>query len=276
MNNDNTIQSEQGPIPSSAVSIYGGADAMDDFPVLKAFQQYIDAEQAKAQKRMTTLCILFAIVLAAVIGVFLLLLANVSQRNATLNDRLIEYVMSGRAQAADSRQDSAANVKELKENIEEMKRQLAEEQRKTAEKQNELFARQAKALEERAAILNAQSRQDAENEKIALEKKNKAASEKIKKAAALLAEEKKKIDGEKELLRKREAELKRQKAALESRAAAARKPSPKPATQKTAAPHPAASAPKTYFDEETLDLDSALDNMKIELDGGDKIDWSID
>ena len=25
---------------------------MDDFPVLKAFQQYIDAEQAKARKRM--------------------------------------------------------------------------------------------------------------------------------------------------------------------------------------------------------------------------------
>ena len=34
-------------IPRNAVSIYGNNDAMDDFPVLKAFQQYIDAEHAK-------------------------------------------------------------------------------------------------------------------------------------------------------------------------------------------------------------------------------------
>jgi hypothetical protein len=35
-------------IPPNAVSLYNN-DAMDDFPVLKAFQQYIDAEHAKAR-----------------------------------------------------------------------------------------------------------------------------------------------------------------------------------------------------------------------------------
>ena len=33
---------------TTAVSIFGEAGASGDFPVLKAFQQYIDAEQAKA------------------------------------------------------------------------------------------------------------------------------------------------------------------------------------------------------------------------------------
>ena len=46
--NTNSINPEFG---ARAVSVYGGAgDALDDFPVLKAFQQYIDAEQAKADK----------------------------------------------------------------------------------------------------------------------------------------------------------------------------------------------------------------------------------
>ena len=29
------------------ISVYGQDNALDDFPVLKAFQQYIDAEHAK-------------------------------------------------------------------------------------------------------------------------------------------------------------------------------------------------------------------------------------
>ena len=33
---------------TNAVSIFGQAGASDEFPVLKAFQQYIDAEQVKA------------------------------------------------------------------------------------------------------------------------------------------------------------------------------------------------------------------------------------
>ena len=92
MSNENFT--DCGPsIPNNAVSIYGQGDAMDDFPVLKAFQQYIDAEQAKAQKRMTTLCIFFAIILAIVIGVFVLLLLNIGQRNNSLNEQLFQYMM---------------------------------------------------------------------------------------------------------------------------------------------------------------------------------------
>ena len=75
-------------IPENAVRLYGQSDAMDDFPVLKAFQQYIDAEQAKARKRMLILCVFFGALLPAVIAVFLVLLLNGSARNQSVNDRL--------------------------------------------------------------------------------------------------------------------------------------------------------------------------------------------
>lgn len=87
-------------IPENAVRLYGQSDAMDDFPVLKAFQQYIDSEQAKSRKRMLMLCIFFGALMTVVITVFLVLLLNVSTRNQSLNDRLIEYAMKERERMA--------------------------------------------------------------------------------------------------------------------------------------------------------------------------------
>jgi hypothetical protein len=84
----------------SAVSIYGQADAMDDFPVLKAFQQYIDAEQNKARKRMIMLCVFFGFLMAVVVAVFVAMLQSVNLRNQTLNDRLVEYAMKDRDRTA--------------------------------------------------------------------------------------------------------------------------------------------------------------------------------
>ena len=46
----------ENPAANNAISIYG-QEGLDDFPVLKAFQQYIDAEQSKSRKRMIMLCI---------------------------------------------------------------------------------------------------------------------------------------------------------------------------------------------------------------------------
>ena len=83
-------------ISSGAISIYGQNDAMDDFPVLKAFQQYIDAEQAKARKRLLTLGIFFGVLMGAVIAVFAIMLMGVTARNQALNDRLIEFAMRER------------------------------------------------------------------------------------------------------------------------------------------------------------------------------------
>lgn len=78
--------------PANAVSIYGQSDAMDDFPVLKAFQQYVDAEQAKAHKRLMTLCVFFTIVMTIVIAVFLVIIFTLN-RGKTGNDELVRLMM---------------------------------------------------------------------------------------------------------------------------------------------------------------------------------------
>ena len=67
-NQNSEIPEIDPEIPENAVSLYGQTDAMDDFPVLKAFQQYIDSEQAKARKRMLMLCIFFGILMTVVIS----------------------------------------------------------------------------------------------------------------------------------------------------------------------------------------------------------------
>jgi hypothetical protein len=94
-------------IPGNAVSIYSQSDAMDDFPVLKAFQQYIDAEHAKARKRLISLGIFFGIFTGVIISIFVVLLMNVSARNQALNDRLIDFAMKDR----DRQQHAAVVVK---------------------------------------------------------------------------------------------------------------------------------------------------------------------
>lgn len=90
-----TINSENvtDGIPQRAVSLYGQSDGVDDFPVLKAFQQYIDAEQEKARKRILGLGIFFGVVLIVVVAVFMLLLYGINSRNQALSDRLVEYAM---------------------------------------------------------------------------------------------------------------------------------------------------------------------------------------
>ena len=56
----------ENPADSNAISIYG-QEGLDDFPVLKAFQQYIDAEQSKSRKRMIMLCVFFGFLMAVMI-----------------------------------------------------------------------------------------------------------------------------------------------------------------------------------------------------------------
>lgn len=127
-------------IPENAVSIYGQSDAMDDFPVLKAFQQYIDSEQAKARKRMLMLCIFFGAMMVVVIAVFLMLLLNVSSRNQDLSDRLFEYAIKERERTASpivvqppqQQQDNSA-ILALTAKIEEMQKSMNETGRQAEE-----------------------------------------------------------------------------------------------------------------------------------------------
>jgi hypothetical protein len=199
-----------GPsIPNNAVSIYGQGDAMDDFPVLKAFQQYIDAEQAKAQKRMTTLCIFFAIILAIVIGVFVLLLLNIGQRNNSLNEQLFQYMMKERDRPApvvtQAPQQSDAAIRALADTMASFQKQLTEQQMRVAEQQTRMLEQQNQTIAERAKKMS-EPPVDHEAE-LETSRQNKAEALRLKKALAELNAEKERLAREKDRLHEKEIEL---------------------------------------------------------------------
>ena len=118
-------------IPENAVSIFGQANNMDDFPVLKAFQQYIDSEQAKARKRLLMLCAFFGFTMVAVIVFFVILLLNASSRTQAINDRLVEFAMKERDRAASPvvvqpQQDNNAVILSMSSRLEELQKKLAD------------------------------------------------------------------------------------------------------------------------------------------------------
>ena len=62
--NPEITEPEAATPAANAVSIFGQGGSPNDFPVLKAFQEYIDAEQAKARKRMLGLSVFFIVCLS--------------------------------------------------------------------------------------------------------------------------------------------------------------------------------------------------------------------
>ena len=147
MNPNPDVTNIDPEIPTNAVSLYGQDDAMDDFPVLKAFQQYIDSEQAKARKRMVLLCAFFSVLMVIVISVFVVLLFTISSRNQSLNDRLIDFAMkernaqqSGSAVVVQPPTDNSA-ILQLTEKLNEMQKRLTDSQAKAA--QAEAMVREA-------------------------------------------------------------------------------------------------------------------------------------
>ncbi len=169
-------------IPSNAVSVYGQTDAMDDFPVLKAFQQYIDAEQTKSRKRMVMLCIFFGCLMAVVIAVFIVMLHSVSERNQSLNDRFLEYMMHERDRAPAQQQPAVAPaptsnpatdaaLKAMTESISSLQKELAEQKTAAATKESESKTAAKSAHEQELEALAAKRELlEAERKKIAEEK----------------------------------------------------------------------------------------------------------
>ena len=169
----------------SVVSLYGQTDAMDDFPVLKAFQQYIDAEQNKARKRMIMLCVFFGFLMAIVVAVFVAMLQSVNLRNQTLNDRLVEFAMKDRdrgsspvvVQSAPAQDNSALIA--LSSRVEALQKQLLE--KSEAEKHIKIepptptvsaadLEREKKLQEQKDALERARLKLKIEQDKLAEEK----------------------------------------------------------------------------------------------------------
>lgn len=175
--------------PSTAVSLYGEtSDAMDDFPILKAFQEYVDKEHAKARHRMTILIILFMSILILVAGGLSAVIFSLSSRNQTLNDRLVDYAMQDRRAEAQHQapQDNAALVAM----VESLKTMIQEQQKNAA-----------------API----STFEPTPEQIEFENKLKAQQERIDKTAALLKAQEEAIAAQKAKLREQELEAYRRK-----------------------------------------------------------------
>lgn len=190
----NTEPNISNPLGQNAVSVYQD-NAMDDFPVLKAFQQYIDAEQEKARKRMVSICICFGVLIGIVIAVFLTMLYTMSERNQSLNDRLVEYAISDRdrdreaAAVPQSNPQTEAALKAMTETLAALQKQLLEEKKKNV-----------------APVIPVKSA-----EQIAFEERQREETEKLIRAKALLEAEKKHLAEEKERLRQEEIERHRRR-----------------------------------------------------------------
>lgn len=192
--NDNTNN-------ENAVSVYGeNEEHLDDFPILKAFQQYIDAEQAKARKRMTAVCICFVLVIAALIAGFVYWKMSedvnkekLNQRNQELNDKLLEYAMTDRNREPVENPKTDAALKALTETLTALQKQISAQDEKLE-----------KAVAERA------NEGPTEAQK-AMEKQIQEDTEKLRKARALLAAEKDKLAAEREKIHQQEVEMQRRR-----------------------------------------------------------------
>jgi len=231
------------------VSVYGSGDPMDEFPVLKAFQQYIDAEQAKARKRLLTMSVFFGIMMVVVISSFVVLLIASYLRNQQLNDRLLEFAMKDRvlpvqpsaSETVQQPQDNAV-ITALKAKIEEMQKKLSDAKLEADQKIAEAEAK-AERLEEEAAKPKGPTPEELE----------------IVRLKALLSAEKEKAAAEAEARRQKELELYRQKHYPEIYEKPAEKPSQSPVKIKQ-------DAPSSALTDEELDAllkdDEAIEYFK--------------
>jgi len=103
-----------------AVKVYSD-DRENDFPVLKAFQQYIEKEQAKSRRRIIWICFFFSFLLTVVISVFVVLLIFSTSRNQTLNDRLVEYAMGNRQEKDSSTRNNIEALTSLTRKLDDLK-----------------------------------------------------------------------------------------------------------------------------------------------------------
>lgn len=180
------------------ISLYGES-AGEDFPVLKAFQQYIDAEQAKARRRLLTVSIVFVLTLIAVIGIFSVMVIKANEQTQAINDRLVEIVMKDKDRSIEDAKAAAIQemtVKTWNDTLVKMQQRIEEQDRKAAE----AAAAAAKELAAAKAAAEAASAVPVPDPRMQM------AEERIQKAFEQLKAEKQKLADEKEKLRQEELE----------------------------------------------------------------------
>jgi len=216
--NDPMQQTSSQP---NAVSLYGQDSGLDEFPVLKAFQQYIDAEQAKARKRLLILGAFSSVLIFVLIAIFVSLLIVANERNQMLNDRLVEYAMKDRERVSPQfptqmpQHDNSA-ILALTEKLETTQKKLYESQRESLEVQKaaQEATQKAEAERERSAQAVREANERAVAAQAAQERNATRPNQQeleIKRLKELLAREREKTSVEKEKQRQAEIEAYRRK-----------------------------------------------------------------
>lgn len=175
------------------ISLYGDGSG-EDFPVLKAFQQYIDAEQAKARRRLLTVSIVFVVTLIAVIAIFSMMVIKANDRTQTLNDRMVELLLKDKDRSVEEAKAAAVHeltVKTLNETLEKLQKRIEEQDRKATE----AAAAAAKEIAAAKAAAEAPSAVDS-----VLDRRAQEQVAKIQKVVSLLKSEKQKLAAEKQKL----------------------------------------------------------------------------
>ncbi len=136
--NTEEAHSSKNSIPSNAVAIYPQGESLDDFPVLKAFQQYVDAEQAKAHRRLMSVCVFFTIFIVLLVGVFVAILLTwrhdptyqltlnaLANNNSQLQKQLFEQNQKLLSSIANNPPESSLSAKsELDKFMKELKAEM--------------------------------------------------------------------------------------------------------------------------------------------------------
>lgn len=181
--------------PQNAVKLFDPTAGAGDFPVLKAFQEYLETEQAKARKRMLGLSIFFIVLLVVVVVTFTLIMSTVINRNQALSDRLLDIALRERqpvsqpapvvnvqqpaphiVQQPTPTQPAADAMKPLMEKLE----QLIAEKQKSASVPPATTPEQAKIVAETQAMLQQQAELKRQQDAVKAEKeKLKAEQEKL-------------------------------------------------------------------------------------------------
>ncbi len=199
---------------AALVSMHNAASQGDAFPVLKAFQDYLEAERQRARRRMTTLSVVFAIVTVAVIGAFALIWLSTMRGMQDTNRQLLDAALK-RANAEPPApvvvqpppQPSAVETAKV----------IAEAVSKAQSEQSAAFAKTLEGLNASLETMrrdNAEMRAEIEREKAA------AAKAEAEKAAAEKAAAERAVAEEKARAAKEEA----QKAAAQKVAATGKGP----------------------------------------------------
>ena len=232
---------------AALVSMHNAASQGDAFPVLKAFQDYLESERQRARRRMTTLGVVFAVVIVAVIGAFTLIWFSTMRGMQDTNRQLLEAAL--KKATAEPPQPVVVQPPPQPSAVETTKA-IAEALSKAQSDQSAVFAKTLEGLNASLESMrrdNAEMRAEIEREKAAA---TKAAAERAaaEKAAAerAVAEEKARAAKE-ETQRIAAQKAAAQKAASEKEAAA------KAAVQKAAEKETAAkaAAAKTAAQKET-------------------------